>query len=143
MIGSELLRNLQLRSGTEYTIIVNVSNVRLIGSGFDLPTKSISSSAQYVPPAKRYFLHASLVIYFFFLFFRPHPIKLKLGLQIGGRLLVPPRIKLKLGLQNRWESVVLVPPRIKLKLGLQIGGRLLVPPGIKLKLGLQIGGRVY
>ncbi len=120
-----------------------MSTLRLIGSGFDLPTKSISSSAQYVPPAKRYFLHASLVIYFLFFSSDPTPIKLKLGLQIGERLLVTPGIKLKLGLQNRWESVVLVPPRIKLKLGLQIGGRLLVPPGIKLKLGLQIGGRVY
>jgi hypothetical protein len=48
-------------------------------------TSSISTCAQYAT-LKKYFSHPSLVIYFF------HPlIKLKLGLQIGGRLLLANR----------------------------------------------------
>jgi hypothetical protein len=43
--------------------------------------QKISSSAQYVI-LQKYFLHPGLVIYFF----PTSPIKLKLGLQIGGRL---------------------------------------------------------
>jgi len=46
--------------------------------------KSISIGAQYVT-LQKYFSHPSLVIYFF----PTPPIKLKLGLQIHGRLLIP------------------------------------------------------
>jgi hypothetical protein len=45
--------------------------------------ESIPSSAQYMAMQK-YFSHPCLVIYFF----PTPPIKLKLGLQIGGRLLI-------------------------------------------------------
>jgi hypothetical protein len=45
--------------------------------------KNISSSPWYVP-LQEYLSHPSLVIYFF----TTPPIKLKLGLQIGGRLLI-------------------------------------------------------
>ncbi len=51
-----------------------------------LKSKSISSDAQDVAPQK-YFSHPS---FSYLLFFQPHlpPIKLKLGLQIGGRVLI-------------------------------------------------------
>ncbi len=45
--------------------------------------KSISSNVQYVT-LQKYFSHPSSVIHFF----RTQPIKLKLRLQIGGRLLI-------------------------------------------------------
>jgi len=45
--------------------------------------KSISSSAQYVT-LQKYFSHPRLVVYFF----ATPPIKLKLGQQIGGELLI-------------------------------------------------------
>jgi hypothetical protein len=92
-------------------------------------------------------------------FFPTPPIKLKLGLQIGGRLLVVTHwINQKQGEINKYDLTVIF---IKLKLGLQIGGRPLVVTNwsirnkekinkydlivvfIKLKLGLQIGGGDY
>jgi len=48
-----------------------------------LQTTSISSSTQYVT-LRKYFSHPSLVLYFF----ATPPIKLKLGQQIGGGLLI-------------------------------------------------------
>ncbi len=98
MIGSEFLRNLQLTSSTEYTIIVNVSNVRLIGSGFDFLLRAFPAVLS-TCPCKKDISYMQVQLFTFFSFLPTPPIKLKLGLQIGGRVLVPPHIKLKLGLQ--------------------------------------------
>jgi len=66
-------------------------------------SKSISTSDQYVT-LQKYFLHLSLVIWFF----PTPPIKLKLVLQIGGRLLIANHLDKSLLLtnQNRGATII-------------------------------------
>jgi hypothetical protein len=63
-------------------------------------TKTISSSAEYVT-LRIYFSHPSLLILPIYLFFFPvPPIKLKLGWQIGGRLLMANHLD-----QSLWSPI--------------------------------------
>jgi hypothetical protein len=65
-----------------------------------LTSKSISSCAQYVT-LQKYFSYPSLVIYFF----RTPPIKLKLVLQIGRRLLIASHLNQSNYLANQQQVI--------------------------------------
>jgi hypothetical protein len=75
-------------------------NVCLVFQSFS--AKSISSSVQYVALHK-YFLHPSLVTYFF----PPSPINLKLRLQIGGSLLTTNHLDVSETRSSSW--IIFIP----------------------------------
>ncbi len=68
-------------------------------------SKSICSGAQYVT-LQKYFAHPSLVIYFF----PTPPIRLKLGLQISGRLLIATDLDQSNYLANQQQVLVFAVP---------------------------------
>ncbi len=80
-----------------------IHQIRLIWMPLKFPSKSISSScAQYVT-LRKYFSHPSLVAYSF----ATPPIKLKLGQQIGGGLLIANHLdeSLRFANQKHWAAI--------------------------------------
>jgi hypothetical protein len=75
-----------------------------------LVNKSISSSAQYLT-LQKHFSHLSLVIYFF----PTPPIKLKLGLQVGGRPLIATHLDQSNYLANQQQVLSFAVPITSLR----------------------------
>jgi hypothetical protein len=78
---------------------------------------SISSSDHYVT-LQKYFSHPSIVIYFF----PTPPIKLKLGLQMGGRLLIATHLDQSNYLANQQQVLGFAMPFTSLSIMCKIAG---------------------